>query len=217
MAVRVCFAPPTECPVALFAVPFNIIYYQEREICMQQVKIRMVQALTGAVILSVLMAIPVALGFGPYVWVLFMPLILFFALGAKFRLIPGIILCYACGILWTYGFITVQGFIKGLTSAPVFVELIPNILLVFLVLTVHENLLRKTPFGIVPAVFMGLATAFYAVFSLAPINGLHLMGFFCYGLVMTVALMVGGVAVSSLIFGKAAAMATFASGAAKPE
>lgn len=188
---------------------------REGKISMKDVKIRMVQAFVGAVVLSVLMSIPVALGFGPYVWLLFTPLILFFALGARFKLIPGIVLCYACGVLWTYGFITVQGFIKSLTASPVLVELLPNIALVFLVLTVHENLLRKTPLGVVPAVFMGLATTFYAVFSQAPINGLHLMALFCYGLIMTVALMIGGVAVSSAIFGKEATMATFANGAAK--
>lgn len=181
---------------------------------MKNVKlIRLLQAFVGAVILSVLMSIPVALGYGPYVWLLFTPLIIFFAMGAKFKLIPGIILCYACGVLWTYGFITVQTFIRGLTASPVLTELVPNIMLVFLVLTVHENLLRKTPFGMVPAVFLGLATTFYAVFSQAPINGLHLMALFCYGVIMTVALMIGGVAVSSLVFGKQAAMATFADGA----
>lgn len=176
-------------------------------------KIRLVQSFTGAVILSVLMSIPVALGYGPYVWLLFTPLIIFFALGANFKLIPGIILCYACGVLWTYGFITVQTFIRGLSSSPLLVELIPNIMLVFLVLTVHENLLRKTPLGIVPAVFLGLATTFYAIFSQASINGLHLMALFCYGVIMTVALMIGGVAISSLVFGKEAAMATLADGA----
>lgn len=185
---------------------------------MKNVKvIRLVQSFVGAVVLAFLMLIPIALGFGPYVWVLFTPLLLFFALGAKFKLIPGIILCFACGVLWIYGFTTVQSFIKGLTTSPVVTELIPNIMLVFLVLTVHENLLRKTPFGIVPAVFLGMAITFYAIFSPATINGLHLIGLFCYGIIMTIALMLGGVLVSSLIFGKEAALAAIAVDKDKPQ
>lgn len=185
---------------------------------MKNVKVvRLLQAFTGAVVLALLMSIPVALGFGPYVWILFTPLLLFFALGAKFKLIPGVILSFACGVLWIYGFMTVQGFIKGLTAAPVLTELIPNIMLVFLVLTVHENLLCKTPVGIVPAVFLGMATTFYAVFSPATINGLHLIALFCYGMIMTVALMLGSITVSSLVFGKEAALAAIPGSASEPK
>lgn len=185
---------------------------------MKSVKvIRLVQSFVGAVVLAFLMLIPIALGFESYVWILFTPLLLFFALGAKFKLIPGVILCFACGVLWIYGFMTVQSFIKSLTASPVLTELIPNIMLVFLVLTVHENLLRKTPLGIVPAVFLGMAITFYVLFSAATINGLHVIALFCYGMLMTTALMLGSLFVSSLIFGKEAAMAAISADSAKPE
>ena len=63
-------------------------------------KIKLVQALTGAVVLTILMQGMTLLGMPQYTWMLFLPLLMFFALGANFKNIPSMVICYAVGELW---------------------------------------------------------------------------------------------------------------------
>ena len=167
-------------------------------------KVLLVQASFGAIALAILMQIPAMLGFSAYLWMLFLPLMLFFAFGADFKLIPSMIVCYILGIVWSM----INGVLMGLLI-PIFGSVLGNIIgpavVVFLVLTIHENLLSKTIFGNVPALFMGLATAFFT-FSIVPSNApaitpLHLIGFYLYGIFMTVILAGGGFKLCSMIFG----------------
>ena len=113
-------------------------------------KIRLVQAIIGAVVLTLLMQVMVLVGYPQFIWMLFLPMLLFFALGADFKIIPSMIVCYICGVLWSM----VNGLMMslfGMISSNMFVSnLLPTILVIFLILTVHDNLLEGTFFGNIP-------------------------------------------------------------------
>ena len=78
---------------------------------------------------------------------------------------------------------------------------------IFLILTTHENLLEGTIFGNIPSIFLGLSTSFFVFMLNVPLTTLHLIGFYCYGLVLAAALVLSGMAVCSAIFGKERTMA----------
>lgn len=164
-------------------------------------KIKMVQSLTGAVVLTLLMQVFAIVGFAQYTWMLFLPLLLFFALGADFKKIPSMIVCYVCGILWAY----INGIVQGIFAsfAPeIVVNIVPTILIIFLVLTVHEGFLANTLFGNIPCLFLGMATTFFVFMLGVKLTPVHLVGFFLYGIVLSVVLVVSGMTVCSKIFGK---------------
>ena len=167
-------------------------------------KALLIQASFGAVILTLLMQPMGALGFGNYNWMLFVVLLLFFAMGADMKKIPSMILCYCCGILWAMLNGVLMGAMKDLPAW------IPNIALtmviIFSILTVHENLLRDTILGNIPCLFLGLAETFF-IFSIQPANApaitpFHLVGFFLYGIIMTSALVIGGGILCNIFIGK---------------
>ena len=169
-------------------------------------KIRLVQAITGAVVLTLLMQVMVLVGYPQFIWMLFLPMLLFFALGADFKLIPSMIVCDICGVLWSM----VNGLVMslfGMISSNMFVSnLLPTILVIFLILTVHDNLLEGTFFGNIPCIFLGLSTSFFVSFMNIDITPLPLIAFFLYGIVLTVCLVLSGTLVCSAIFGKERAM-----------
>lgn len=167
-------------------------------------KALLIQAAFGAVVLTLLMQPMGALGFGNYNWMLFVVLLLFFAMGADFKKIPSMIVCYPIGILWAM----LNGILMGvLKDYPAWVSNIGlTVVIIFSVLTIHENLLRDTILGNIPTLFLGLAETFF-IFSIQPANAVaitpfHLYGFFLYGLLMTVVLVVGGGALCNVIIGK---------------
>lgn len=168
-------------------------------------KLRLVQACYGAIILSLLMTPIAIIGYAPYIWMLFLPLMLFFAFGADFKRIPSMIASYLCGIGWAL----LNGVILktlGPVLDPNLLNMIAPMIIVFGVLTVHENFLGGTIVGNVPALFMGLATTFFTTSIIpanaSPITSIHLVGFFLYGTLMAVILAGGGFAICSKIFGK---------------
>lgn len=169
-------------------------------------KIRLVQAITGAIVLTLLMQVMVLAGYAQFIWMLFLPMLLFFALGADFKLIPSMIICYICGVLWS----VINGYVAtlfGMMSSNMLVSnLIPTIIVIFLILTVHDNLLEGTIFGNIPCIFLGLSTSFFVSFMQIDITPFHLVAFFLYGLVLTVCLVLSGMLVCSAIFGKEKAM-----------
>jgi hypothetical protein len=176
-------------------------------------KVRLTQAAFGAVVLTLMMQPIGILGYGSYIWMLFMPLLLFFAFGAQFEIIPSMIVSYGCGVLWAL----VNGLASGVIGKflpEIVTNIVTPVLVIFCILTVHENLLEKTIFGNIPALFMGLASTFF-IFLLKPANApvitpIHLIAFFLYGIILSVMLAAGGFLVCSLIFGKEKTEAVFA-------
>ena len=166
-----------------------------------RMKVKIVQSLTGAVVLTLLMQVFAVTGFAQYMWMLFLPLLLFFALGADFKKIPSMIVCYICGIAWAY----INGVVQGILAsfAPeIVVNTVPTILIIFLVLTVHEGFLAKTIFGNIPCLFLGMATTFFVFMLGIELTPIHLAGFYLYGIFLSVVLVVSGMTVCSKIFGK---------------
>ena len=82
------------------------------------------------------------------------------------------------------------------------VNIVPTILIIFLVLTIHEGFLAKTIFGNVPSLFLGMSTTFFVFMLEVDLAPVHLVGFFCYGIILSIVLVVSGTAVCSAIFGK---------------
>lgn len=170
-----------------------------------RMKIKMVQSLTGAIVLTLLMQIFAMTGFAQYIWMLFLPLLLFFALGADFKKIPSMIVCYVCGIAWAF----INGIVQGAFAsfAPeMVVNTVPTIIIIFLVLTIHEGFLANTVFGNIPCLFLGMATTFFVFMLGIDLTPVHLAGFFLYGIFLSVVLVVSGMTVCSKIFGKERAM-----------
>lgn len=170
-------------------------------------KIKLVQSLTGAIVLTLLMKVMPVLGYGNYVWMLFLPLLLFFALGADFKKIPAMIIGYGCGCLWSIVNALVMQLFAGFGDNAFLSNILPTIIVIFLILTTHENLLEGTIFGNIPSIFLGLSTSFFVFMLNVPLTTLHLIGFYCYGLVLAAALVLSGMAVCSAIFGKERTMA----------
>lgn len=175
-------------------------------------KVRLVQAIYGAIVLTLMMQPLGILGYGGYLWMLFMPLLLFFAFGAQFKVIPSMIVSYICGIVWALANGVLSGVLGAILPANL-VNLAAPIIIIFCILTIHENFFAKTIVGNIPALFMGLASTFFT-FLLTPSNApaitpIHLIAFFLYGIVLSVILAGGGFMVCSLIFGKTKTAAVF--------
>lgn len=166
-----------------------------------KLKVGLVQSLAGAIILTLLMMPMGMLGFGQYIWMLFLPLLLFFAMGAQFKLIPSMIVCYICGVVWAY----ISGLLQsafGAFAPQIVVETVPTIITIFLILTIHENLLANTTFGNIPSLFLGMCSTFFVFTMNIDITPFHLIGFYIYGIVLVAVLVLGGGAVCNLAFGK---------------
>lgn len=175
-------------------------------------KVRLVQALYGAFVLILMMQPVNILGYGGYLWMLFMPLLLFFAFGAQFKVIPSMIVSYICGIVWALTNGILIGMLGRFLPATV-VDLVASIVMIFCILTIHENFLAKTIVGNIPALFMGLASTFFT-FLIIPSNApaitpVHLVIFFLYAILLSVILAGGGFLFCSLIFGKEKTVAVF--------
>ncbi|WP_326512760.1 DUF1097 domain-containing protein [Clostridium intestinale] len=167
-------------------------------------KALLIQAAAGAVILTLLMQPMFMLGFEGYSWMLFLVLVLFFALGADFKKVPSMVICFTIGIGWAM----LNGVLmSALSGLPAWVSgILLTMVIIFLILTVHENLLRDTIFGCVPALFLGLSETFF-LFTLQPANApaitpIHVFVFFLYGLLMTMALVLGGGLLCNIFVGK---------------
>lgn len=184
-------------------------YLKEKEMTEKKV-IKLVQAFVGAAVLTALMQLMGVVGYQNYIWMLFLPLLLFFALGADFKKIPSMIVGYICGVLWSIANGLIMGLMSGI-SANLFVSnILPTVVVIFLILTVHENFLQKTVFGNVPALFLGMSTTFFVFMLKMDITPLHLVAFYLYGIFLTLALIFSGIFVCSLIFGKEKAMKALA-------
>lgn len=175
-------------------------------------KVKLVQALYGAIVLTLMMQPIGMLGYGGYIWMLFMPLLLFFAFEAEFKVIPSMIVSYICGVVWALANGILSGILGSFLSVTV-VNFAAPIIIIFCILTVHENLLAKTIVGNIPALFMGLASTFFT-FLITPSNApaitpIHLVVFFLYGILLSIILAGGGFLVCSLIFGKEKTVAVF--------
>jgi hypothetical protein len=171
----------------------------------EKMKIKIVQSLTGAIVLTILMAVFEALGFGRYIWMLFFPLLLFFALGADFKKIPSMIVCYICGVAWAFINGVVQGAVAGF-APQIIVNTVPTILIIFAVLVIHEGVLANTVFGNVPCLFLGMCTTFFVFMLEVDLTPIHLIGFYLYGTVLSVVLVLSGMGVCAAVFGKERAM-----------
>ncbi|MGV9866535.1 hypothetical protein [Rhodococcus koreensis] len=159
-----------------------------------QTKGILIQAVLGAVLISILMIpfqglTPLA----PYSAMLILPIMLFFTLQAPPKALLGMFLSFACGVGWAGLFLLVKDALPGVPF-----ELMMGVgvaVVIFLVLSVHPILLGRTPFGLVPAVLLGLIESLLVTMVVpmlvdgAPeLNLLWLLVVFGYGCLMTLIL-----------------------------
>ena len=186
-------------------------------------KIKLVQALTGAIVLTLLMQLltvfdNIALfGFTTWAsktWMCFLPLLMFFAFGANFKMIPQMLLCFFVGMVWCFlnglligAFMAMAG---GNPVLSVVVQILCTIFVIFCILTVHENFFEGAIFSNVPLIFMGMCTSFYMTEMGAvqdPMVFVQLYVLWVFGIILAVCLVIAGMKVCCAIFGEAAAMA----------
>ncbi len=166
--------------------------------------IKLVQAATGAIALTLLMQLMGVFGYGQYTWMCFLPLLMFFAFGADFKKIPEMLASYAVGEVWcVINSLVMSVFVSAFgADNMVMSNIVPTILVIFCILTTHENLLEGKICSNVPCVFMGLATSFFTFMLQQPINFGHLFAFWAFGIALAVCLVMSGTLVCSAIFGK---------------
>jgi hypothetical protein len=168
-------------------------------------KTRLIQAAVGAVVITLLMQPVFLIGYGIYVWLLILPLLLFFALGADPKVLPAMMVSFAAGQTWAalmgLGITALGGFLP-----PAVAGLVVPTLVIFAMLFLHEGSLARTVAGNIPALFMGLALTLFAV-NVIPAGGprlspLHVFGFFVYGCVLCLALLGASVAACRAALGR---------------
>lgn len=176
-------------------------------------KIKLVNSFIGAIVLTLLMQVLSMVGYGQFQWMLFLPMVLFFALGADFKKLPSMVVCYLCGVGWAFIAGVMQGLFAGAPAAVV--SIVPTIITIFCILTIHDNFLSHTIFGNIPCLFLGMCSTFFVFMMGIKITPLHLIAFFLYGLFLSCMLVLSGMLLSSLIFGKERVAAAFGNDAGK--
>lgn len=174
-----------------------------------QTKGILIQAVLGAVLITILMMpFQAVTPFAPYSPMLILPVMLFFTLQAPPKALLGMFLSFACGVGWAGLFMLVKDALPGVPLEAVMG--VGVTLVIFLILSVHPILLGRTPFGVVPAVLLGLIESLL-VMNLTPmldggaptLNLAWLLVIFGYGCVMTLILVLVQDKLISAVLGKA--------------
>lgn len=103
------------------------------------------------------------LPFNPYsgaFWMIFMVLIVYFALGADKKNIPKMIVSYACGLVW--GLISNFTAYLFIVNNHILFSFLNYFLIAGLIVFIHQFLAQKTVFGSAPCAFLGLAESIFA-------------------------------------------------------
>ena len=103
------------------------------------------------------------LPFNPYsasFWMIFVVLVVYFALGAKLKNIPGMIVSYACGLGW--GFISCMSAYLWQQSNHLLFAVLNYFLIASLMVFLHQFVAEGTVFGFAPCAFLGLAESIFA-------------------------------------------------------
>jgi hypothetical protein len=160
----------------------------------KQTKPTFIRAAFGAILITVLMMPFQALTpFASYSPLLILPILLFFALQAPTKALLGMFLSFASGVGWAALFMLVSAALPGV---PFEAKLGVGItFVIFLVLSVHPDLLGRTPLGVLPAVLLGVVLSLLVMLvnpllqAGAPqLNLLWLVAIFGYGCLMTLVL-----------------------------
>ena len=92
-------------------------------------------------------------------WMIFVVLVVFFALGADMKNIPKMIVSYACGLIW--GLISNFTASLFMQSAHLLFAFLNYYLIASLMVFIHQFLAGKTVFGCAPTAFLGLAESIF--------------------------------------------------------
>lgn len=92
-------------------------------------------------------------------WMIFVVLVVYFAMGAEKRNIPKMIVCYICGLIW--GAISNVTAFLFMQNAHFLFAFLNYFLIASLMVLIHNFLLGKTVFGCAPTAFLGLAESIF--------------------------------------------------------
>lgn len=155
-------------------------------------------AFGGGLIIFILGMAYDLLPFNPYssqFWMIFVVLVVYFALGAKLKNVPGMIVSYACGLVW--GFISCYTAYIWQQSNHTLFAVLNYFLIAGLMVFIHQFLAEGTVFGFAPCAFLGLAESIFVATCSIPDsqgnlmapntwNGIDLFIIFLIGILMVV-------------------------------
>lgn len=106
-------------------------------------------------------------------WMIFIVLIVYFALGAQIKKIPGMIVTYICGLAW--GFISNITAYMFIQSNHLLFAVLNYFLIASLIVFIHQFVAEGTVFGVCPCAFLGLAFSIFAATCSIPNSKMELM------------------------------------------
>ncbi len=147
-----------------------------------------IQALLGGVLITVLLLPFQAMTpYAPYTWMIFVPIVILFALGPNPKIIPAMFLSYVCGILWGQLFFLLADKMMAFMPMEGIFAILTTVI-IFLILLVHPMFLGKTPFALVPCVIIGFVESLFTFLikpsNVEPVGAMQLLFFFGYGVVL---------------------------------
>jgi hypothetical protein len=150
-------------------------------------KALMIQAIVGAILITILLLpFQAATPYATYTWMIFIPIVIFFSLGANPKILPAMFLSFVCGTGWGAVFFFATDVFSSLPMNLLFAIL--TTIIIFFILAIHPILLGKTPLAIVPCVLIGFIESLYTYLIVpanAPIISIpQLIFFFGYGVVL---------------------------------
>jgi len=129
----------------------------------QMLKIALGISFGGGLVIFIMGLLYDLLPFNKYAsafWMVFLVLVVYFALGADLKNIPKMIVTYACGLIW--GAISNFTAFLFIQSNHILFAFLNYFLIAGLMVLIHQFLAGKTVFGCAPAAFLGLAESIFA-------------------------------------------------------
>ncbi len=174
----------------------------------KQKQVGIFTALIGAIALTFLFKPLALIGYGQFTWMLFLPMVLFFGTGADIKNVPRYIVCYTLGIAWAF-ISTLVGSAYALFLSSSSADTLSTITCIFLILLIHDTLLKDTILGSVAALFLGMCCRFFVFMMGVELSPVVQLGIYLYGTLLSCLLVFIGMTVGKFIFGKQAMEADF--------
>lgn len=112
-------------------------------------------------------------------WMIFLPLIIYFSLGADKKNIPAMIVSFACGLAW--GFISNIPAFLFMQNNYILFAFLNYFLIAGLIVFIHQFIARGTVFRLAPCAFLGLAESIFVATCSIPDRGGNMLAPMTWG------------------------------------
>lgn len=168
----------------------------------QQLALGVGIAFGGGVIILIMGLLFDMLPFNPYsgvFWMIFLVLIVYFALGAQKKNIPAMIVSFACGLGW--GLLSNFTAFLFIRSNHVLFAIINYFGVAGLIVFIHQFIAKGTWFGLAPCAFLGLAESIFVATCGIPNSSGELMPPMTWGPIdLFIIYIIGIIMVTALAF-----------------